>query len=94
MNRHNYDYQWSTKDVKTFVAIYSSNWNAVPNNFKYDNYQGKKIDEKITQYIDDIRLIALKKESLREFLLEYYHSDNADYTDDLIDTIYELVENK
>lgn len=57
MDNNNKDFKWTTDRVRTFTHIYSTNFYKVPDEYKYQNYIGKKMDEKICQFIYDTRKI-------------------------------------
>jgi len=104
LNKMKYDnenFKWSTDQVKTFTAIYSSNWCKVPKCFKWENYQGKKLDAKIDQFISDVRKAEKKRDELRDIVKQLWcqaytdarigEIDSTKITDDVTEQIYNLL---
>ena len=83
-------FMFDENELKIFTKIYASNWCSVPNQFKEKDYQGKNIEQKIQQFICDIKQLEMQKETLNELLLQFYHQGDANDTEHFIDTIYEL----
>lgn len=81
---------FSIAELKIFTKIYASNWHHVPKQFKEQNYQGLGIDDKIHQFVRDIRQLQIKRETLCDLLLQFYHQGDADDTEHFINTICEL----
>ena len=82
--------EFTKNELKTFTKIYASNWNNVDPHFKERDYQGKGIDGKIEQFISDIRALKMRKETLNNLLLEFYHQGDANDTSHFVETICEL----
>lgn len=85
-------YLFTKDDLKNFTKIYASNWHHVPRCFNPDNYQGKGIDGKLEQFLSDKEAINIKKETVRDLLLEHYHQGDDTDTDHFVDTICELLD--
>ena len=90
MYKNKNQFMFDKNELKIFTKIYASNWCSVPNQFKEKDYQGKNIEQKIQQFICDIKQLEMQKETLNELLLQFYHQGDANDTEHFIDTIYEL----
>ena len=58
------DFKWNTSLVKMFTNIYSGNFNSRlidQSIFKFSDYQGKSIDEKLLQFRKDCIKIPIFK---------------------------------
>ena len=85
-------YHFTVDDLKNFTKIYAGNWQYVPRCFIPENYQGKGIDAKIQQFLADKDAINIKKETIKDLLLEHYHQGDDSDTDHFVDTICELLD--
>jgi len=90
MYKNKNQFMFDENELKIFTKIYASNWCSVQNQFKEKDYQGKNIEQKIQQFICDIKQLEMQKETLNELLLQFYHQGDANDTEHFIDTIYEL----
>ena len=90
MYKNKNQFMFDENELKIFTKIYASNWCSVPKQFKEKDYQGKNIEQKIQQFICDIKQLEMQKETLNELLLQFYHQGDANDTEHFIDTIYEL----
>ena len=68
------DFEWTDVKVKMFCNVYSTNFQSKlidESIFKYRNYAGKKIDEKIEQFKEDCKHIKfpLEDKNKKEFTL-------------------------
>ena len=82
MYKNKNQFMFDENELKIFTKIYASNW--------CKDYQGKNIEQKIQQFICDIKQLEMQKETLNELLLQFYHQGDANDTEHFIDTIYEL----
>ena len=89
-NKSTLTINFTKNELKIFTKIYASNWCSVPAEFKESDYQGKNIDMKLEQFIEDIRKLKMRKETLHDLLLEFYHQGDANNTTHFINTICEL----